>query len=306
MTNANEVKSMPGLVNTIGKEHASQTGATIDQYGNSLNIIPVGTPTRDELESYNFERLKYYYAMQASINRGLPFGSVPPAMSSIRKHSRESHPPIEHFMSVVDYQGILQGFIAGLIKAKRILEIGTFIGISAIFHANALKRNGVKGGADETGHKPIVSFEISEEYAAKARANIIEAGVDEYIEIIVGDANKLLAQLEGVTFDIVFLDADKISYKGYYETVMDRGLLNKDGLIIVDNTAFESVVAYADAPVPVADDYKPLGIFAKTDYMSKEWAVALHEFNEHIRNDPRVEVVMIPLFTGITLVRFIN
>ncbi|ORX70585.1 S-adenosyl-L-methionine-dependent methyltransferase [Linderina pennispora] len=236
---------MPGVVNTTGKEHASQTGATIDQYGDSLNIIPVGTPTRDELE------LKYYYAVQASINKGLPFGS--------------SHLPIEHFMSVVDYQGILQGFIAGLIKARRILEIGTFIGISAIFHANALKRNGVKGGADETGHKPIVSFEISEEYAAKARANIIEAGVDEYIDIIVGDANKLLAQLEGVTFDIAFLDADKISYKGYYETIMDKGLVNKDGLIIVDNTAFESVVAYIDAP---------------------EWAVALHEFNEHIRNGP--------------------
>ncbi|KAJ1957067.1 hypothetical protein EC988_001026 [Linderina pennispora] len=201
---------------------------------------------------------------------------------------------------------MLHSFLVGMVGAKRILEIGTFMGISAIFHANALKRNGVQGGVDETGHKPIVCLEISKDFAEIAHSNFVDAGVEDYIEVIVGDANQSLAQLQGVSFDIAFIDADKSSYVAYYETIISNGMLNKSGIFIIDNTAFESVVAYIDAPVPVSPDYKPLCLpYDKIDVV-KEWGPVLHEFNEHIRNDPRVEVVMLPLFTGITLARLVN
>ncbi|KAJ1948232.1 hypothetical protein EC988_005259, partial [Linderina pennispora] len=178
----------------------------------------------------------------------------------------------------------------GMVGAKRILEIGTFVGISAIFHANALKRNGVHGGVDETGHKPIVCLELENRFAEVAHRNFVDAGVEDYIEVIVGDANQSLAQLQGVSFDIAFIDADKESYVGYYETIIAKGLLNKSGIFIIDNTAFESVVAYIDAPVPVSPDYKPLRLPYETNDTRNETASVLHEFNEHIRNDPRVEV----------------
>ncbi|ORX70456.1 putative O-methyltransferase [Linderina pennispora] len=192
------------------------------------------------------------------------------------------------YMSVEDYQGILQGFLVGLVGAKRILEIGTFTGTSAIFFAHALKRNGVKGGADETGHKPIITLDISEEFAETSRQNFIEAGVEDYIEVLVGDANEIIKSLTDITFDIAFVDADKISYRNYYETIVNNDMLNKNGLFIFDNTAF------------------PLDVPTDERLISTKTAIMLHEFNEYIRKDPRVEVVMLPLYTGITLVRLLH
>ncbi|KAJ1951570.1 hypothetical protein FBU59_000081 [Linderina macrospora] len=286
--------------------HPTKLNSIYDPDGIGLSIVPLSDPTREQLETFTYERMKHCYAAKASLNKDLPLGSIPSGIPAARERSLKVFPQIDDVFSIVDYQGVFQSFLVSMVNAKRILEIGTFMGISAIFHANALKRSGVKGGADETGYKPIVCLEISEQFAEVARSNFVDAGVEEYIEVIVGDANRSLAQLRDVTFDIVFIDADKDSYKSYYDTAIGDGLLNRTGILIVDNTAFQSVVSYMDAPVPVDPEYKPLSFKFDMCKPTEDWGITLHEFNEYIRNDPRTEVVMLPLFTGITLVRFVN
>ncbi|ORX70455.1 S-adenosyl-L-methionine-dependent methyltransferase [Linderina pennispora] len=263
------------------------------------------TPTREELNDASPEQLRAYYATNASINPNLSVASIPPTVNGVRERTAAKVGRMAG-MAIADYQGMLHGFLVGLVNAKRILEIGTFTGTSAIYFATALKRNGVKGGVDETGHKPVVCLDISEEFAEIARSNFREAGLEDYIEVIVGDARENLAKLSNITFDVAFLDADKVSYKYYYDTIIDKGLLNKSGLFIVDNTAFSSVTTYLDVPVPVAADAKPLDVKFDIDFNHRETTVALHEFNEYVRHDPRTEAVMLPLYTGVTLLRFIN
>ncbi|KAJ1949092.1 hypothetical protein FBU59_001297 [Linderina macrospora] len=259
-------------------------------------------PTHDELNTYSIDKLRAYYASKASNNDTVSAGFIPPTVDGVRRRTVDRFGGLA-VMSIEDYQGILQGFLVGLVGARRILEIGTFTGTSAIYFANALKRNGVKGGVDETGHKPIISLDISEEFAEIARQNFVEAGVDDYIEVIVGDANKTLASLSNMTFDLIFVDADKDSYRNYYETLIDNGMLTKQGLFIFDNTAFDRVILFVEATVPVSSEAKPLDVPSTERLISAKTAIALHEFNEHIRKDPRTEVIMLPLYTGITLVR---
>ncbi|KAI9501862.1 O-methyltransferase [Coemansia spiralis] len=206
-------------------------------------------------------------------------------------------------MAVSHYQGMFQNFLVGLVNAKRVLEIGTFTGSSAIFFANALKRNGVKPSGT---NKPVIGLDISKDYAKIACANFAKAGVEDYIQVIVGDARKNLAKLEGQVFDVVFLDADKTSYKDYYDTVLEKNILAENGIIIADNTAFDCVTPFVNIPAPVADDAAPLNVSFSGHPERKEFGKAIHEFNEYIRKDPRTEAVMVPLFTGITLIRRLN
>ncbi|KAJ1949095.1 hypothetical protein FBU59_001300 [Linderina macrospora] len=183
---------------------------------------------------------------------------------------------------------MLHGFLVGLTGAKRILEI-------------AQRR---QGGVDEiTGHKPVVFLELGENFAQAARQNFVDAGLEDYIEVIVGDANESLATLENMTFDIAFVDADKTSYRYYYDAILEKDMLSKSSLIIADNTTFTSVTTYLGAPTPVTEDAKPIDIRHRAWMHSPEISVALHEFNEYVRHDSCTEAVMLPLFTGIPLIR---
>ncbi|KAJ2763590.1 hypothetical protein IWQ57_005522 [Coemansia nantahalensis] len=259
-----------------------------------------------ELQAAPAELLRSYYAAKASINPNLDPPSIPPTISSVLANTVAEQGKNMAIMAISEYQGMLQNFLVGLIGAKRVLEIGSFTGSSAIFFANALKRNGVAGGPDANGFKPVIGLDISEEFAAIARRNLANAGVEDYADIIVGDARANLASLEGQTFDVVFLDADKPSYKYYYDTVIEKGIVAKNGLIIADNTAFDCATVYIGHPSPLASDTKPLDVAFAKDIDNDTVGRALHDFNEYIRNDPRTEVLMLPLYTGITLIRFLD
>ncbi|KAI8326478.1 S-adenosyl-L-methionine-dependent methyltransferase [Martensiomyces pterosporus] len=262
-------------------------------------------PSREQVEAASADELRTYYATKASINPNLAIASIPPTISKVHEGTVAEVGEDLSEMAVSNYQGILQGFFVGLTKAKRVLEIGTFTGSSAIYFATALKRNGVAGGPDANGHKPVVGLDISEKYAQIARNNFAEAGLDDYIEVVVGSALESLAKLEGQTFDIAFIDADKAGYKAYYDAIIENNLLAKDGLFIIDNTAFNCVTPYIDIPAPVTDDAEPLNVPFSGHPQRKQVGKVLHEFNEYVKADPRTEVVMLPLFTGITLARFV-
>jgi caffeoyl-CoA O-methyltransferase len=155
-------------------------------------------------------------------------------------------------------------------QATSVLEIGTFTGYSAIAMAAGLP----KGGA-------IVSLEVDPHHAKVARGNIAAAGYESHISVIEGSALRSLEELQG-PFDLVFIDADKVSYDAYFEAVLPK--LSRHGLIVVDNTLQAGGV--------LASEREP-----------HEGARALRAFNDKIVNDPRVVCVLTTIRDGVTLIR---
>ena len=166
-------------------------------------------------------------------------------------------------------EGRLLEFLVAATKARRVLELGTYSGYSAISMAAALP---------EDGH--IDTCEVDERHAAVARRYIEEAGFSERIAVHVGPALESIPRLEGA-FDFVFIDADKENYVNYYEAVLPR--LSEGGLIAADNTLWSGRV------LDEADD--------------SEGTRAIRAFNEHVRNDARVVSVILSVRDGVTLIR---
>jgi caffeoyl-CoA O-methyltransferase len=153
--------------------------------------------------------------------------------------------------------------------ARRILEIGTFTGYSALAMAAALPHDG-----------ELITCELDPERAEFARRHFASSPYGDRIEVRDGPALDTIAQLDG-PFDIVFIDADKPSYADYYEATLP--LLSERGLIIVDNTLWSGRVL---AP----DD-------------GDESTKALAAFNDKVVADPRVVVVQLTVRDGVTLIR---
>lgn len=120
--------------------------------------------------------------------------------------------------------GELLYILARLSGAKNILELGTASGYSAIYLARALAPGG-----------KVITLELSEDMARRAKANFARAGLGEQIEVRLGQALDLMAAMTG-TFDLIFLDIDKESYLPALAHC--RRLLNKGGLLVADNVAF--------------------------------------------------------------------
>jgi caffeoyl-CoA O-methyltransferase len=154
------------------------------------------------------------------------------------------------------------------IGARRVLELGTYSGYSAISMAAALPPG---------GH--IDTCEVDEEHAAVARRYIEEAGFSDRITIHLGPALETIERLDG-EFDFVFIDADKVNYIGYYEALLPR--LSERALMAIDNTLWSGRVVDPD------DDESTRAIVA---------------FNEHVPRDNRVVSVQLTVRDGITLVR---
>ena len=172
-------------------------------------------------------------------------------------------------MLVGPVEGRLLEFLVHLSGARRILEIGTFTGYSALSMAAALPPDG-----------SIVTCEIDTNTAAIASRNFESSPWADQIRVKVGPALDTLAALEG-PFDLVFVDADKENYRRYYEAVLPR--LADRGLIAVDNVLWGGRVLD-----PSDDSSSTRGIV---------------EFNEFVRHDPRVVCVMLTVRDGVTLIR---
>jgi caffeoyl-CoA O-methyltransferase len=166
-------------------------------------------------------------------------------------------------------EGRFLEFIVYMTGARRVLELGTYSGYSAISMAAALPPG---------GH--IDTCEVEEEHAAVARRYIEEAGYADRISIHMGPALDSIGRLEG-EFDFVFIDADKENYVNYYEAVLPR--LSDRGLIAADNTLWSG---------RVIDE-------AEHD----ESTNAVRAFNDHVRDDDRVACVMLSIRDGVTLIR---
>ena len=155
---------------------------------------------------------------------------------------------------------------------KNVLEIGTFTGLSALSIALALPDDGklIALDKDKETNKIAVSF-------------FKKANLNNKIQTIVKPALDSLEELKNNKFDMVFIDADKMNYKEYYERSLK--LLDKGGLIIVDNVLWHG---------EVADE----------DNLDK-FTVNIRDFNTYVANDKRVEQIIVPLGDGMTVCRVI-
>ncbi len=153
---------------------------------------------------------------------------------------------------------------------KNVLEIGTFTGLSALSIALALPDDG-----------KLVALDKDEGTNKIALAFFKKANQDNKIQTIVKPALDSLDELKNSKFDMVFIDADKMNYKEYYERSLN--LMDKGGLIIVDNVLWHG---------EVADD----------DNLDK-YTINIRDFNTYVANDKRVEQIIVPLGDGMTVCR---
>ena len=153
---------------------------------------------------------------------------------------------------------------------KNVLEIGTFTGLSALSIALALPDNG-----------KLIALDKNEKTSKVAIDFFKKANLDDKIQIMIKPALDSLDELKNNKFDMVFIDADKMNYKEYYERSLN--LLDKGGLIIVDNVLWHGEVADEDN----LDKY----------------TVNIRDFNSYVANDKRVEQIIVPLGDGMTVCR---
>jgi caffeoyl-CoA O-methyltransferase len=165
-------------------------------------------------------------------------------------------------------QGRLLAMISRMINPLQVLEIGTYTGYSAICLAEGLRRGG-----------KLTTIDKNEEIEGRIRNNFRLAGVQELIDLRIGNAAEIIPALEG-PFDLVFIDADKERYSLYYDLVIDK--VHPGGFILADNVLWSGKVL---DPNPDKDTR------------------AILEFNRKVHNDPRVENVLLPIRDGITIAR---
>ena len=187
----------------------------------------------------------------------------------LQKLARETHLKVlQPRMLSGAYQGRLLALLSKLIAPKRILEIGTYTGYSALCLAEGLQANG-----------QIDTIDINEELTDMQRKYFDVSGYGKHIVQHLGNAAEIIPAIEG-TFDFVFIDADKEQYPLYFDLIVDR--VRSGGLIIADNVLWSGKVLE-----PATD----------------EATESLQSFNKKVAKDSRVETVILAVRDGLTLLR---
>jgi predicted O-methyltransferase YrrM len=195
----------------------------------------------------------------------------PEILAQLREETG-SHPLAQ--MQIPPEQGQLFDILIKVIGARRALEIGVFTGYSSLATALALPEDG-----------RLVACDVSEEFTATARRYWKRAGVEHKIELRIGPAletlDRLLADGAAESFDFAFIDADKTSYASYYEQCLS--LVRPGGLILLDNMLQHGQVMSENNQEPNV--------------------VAIRTLNDRIRDDARVDALLLPFGDGLTFAR---
>lgn len=196
--------------------------------------------------------------------------------NTIHKELRDETNTLEMSrMQISADQGQFMQLLLKLINAKRVIEIGTFTGYSALLMAEVLPDDG-----------ELVACDISEEWTDMGKHFWKEAGVDHKITLLLAPAidtleKRLLADGQAGSFDAAFIDADKQNLKPYYENCLK--LIRPGGLIMLDNVLWGGSVI---DPEQMDDNTR-----------------AIREMNEFLTNDERVDISLVPIGDGLTLAR---
>ena len=184
--------------------------------------------------------------------------------------NRQTHlQTINPRMASGQLQGQFLSLISNMIRPKRILEIGTFTGYSALCLATGLTADGF-----------LHTIEINEEYEDRIRTFFAESPYNHLIKLHIGDAKTILPSLNE-QWDLVFIDAEKTDYKEYYEMVFPQ--VRKNGFLLIDNTLWNSKVVHE---IPHND----------------KDTLAIMDFNNRIQEDERVRNLLLPFRDGIMII----
>lgn len=169
------------------------------------------------------------------------------------------------------YQGRILSLISKILQPNLILEIGTFTGYSALCLAEGLKQNG-----------RIITIDRNEELTHLSSKYFEESDYSSQIEVKTGNALDILTEFENLNFDLTFIDADKSNYLNYYKKIIEK--LNSGSVILADNVLWYGKV------------------LEETKANDKD-TDSLKEFNDYLAQDTRVEVAILPIRDGISLIR---
>jgi predicted O-methyltransferase YrrM len=190
-----------------------------------------------------------------------------PVLDDVAEAGRQTELPL------VDAEvGALLRVLATAVGATRILEIGTAIGYSGIWLAGALPPGGM-----------LITMEAEPDRARQARENFARAGLADRANVMVGEANLLLAKVTG-PFDLIFQDADKGLYSPMLERLVD--LLRPGGLLVTDNVLWSGEVVPGFVKVPQKD---------------VEETRAIIDYNKRLSGHPRLLTAIVPLRDGVSI-----
>ncbi len=167
-------------------------------------------------------------------------------------------------------QGRMLSMLSHMIQPKRILEIGTYTGYSAICMAEGMQDDG-----------KLITLDINEELEVMVRAYFEKAGLTQKIDYRIGNAMELIPEIDE-TFDLIFIDADKKNYTNYFNLVFEK--VRPGGFIIGDNVLWSGKVVQTEK---------------KTDKDTQ----AILDFNRFVHEDDRVENVLFPVRDGLMVIR---
>ena len=168
-------------------------------------------------------------------------------------------------------QGRVLSMLSHMIRPKRILELGTFTGYSALCLAEGLAEGG-----------RLITIEHNDELEETIQRNLSRSHLCERIELRIGDCKLVIGDLKDQVFDLVFIDADKREYCAYLEAVYP--LVPVGGFILADNTLWD-------------------GHIVDPAYDKDKQTLGLRAFNDKLKEDDRFEQVILPLRDGLTLIR---
>lgn len=191
--------------------------------------------------------------------------------SVLHRLERETHlKTIAPQMLSGSMQGQFLGMLCRMINPRKVLEIGTFTGYSAISMA-----------LESPDHTHIDTIEVNPELENMIRRYLAEAGVEGKVTLHIGNALELVDRLEG-PYDLAFIDAAKTDYTAYFEQVIR--VMRRGAFILSDNVLWDGKVLSRSEDAETA---------------------AISQYNRMLRDDPRVEVLMLPLRDGISIARVV-
>lgn len=194
-----------------------------------------------------------------------------PESQPLAELNRETHMKVPQSIMLSGHlQGAIFSMISHMIKPRRVLEVGTYTGYSAICLAQGLTDEGL-----------LHTIDINEELQDMCFRYFCKAGLEKKIIQHIGKADDVIKGLDE-TFDLVFIDADKVNYHLYYDLLFDK--VPVGGFILADNVLYEGEVTLSE------------------EEQSKNGR-AMHAFNQKVRNDKRVEHVLLPVRDGIMVMR---